>query len=448
MKHEIRTEVEVIPRPTHCSCKVERGVSGITFSNEIPTRFSVIPSSSLGVSNTRSFSNEITARATATRRAMVMRLTMLRLRALLSHWKSSLYWKNLMMRELHWSVWFFHWRSLFWWNHHLLYSRSNALHYLKRKMSSYKKSGVAPTLEVGGLQKAPLLPERRPFRQLPQERLLPFEAHGLAARVEASRDAQKQSHAENTREHAASTGPPIEAGGVPRAAAARLHVLEAFRHLECEQVKFSIAVYEIFWHQKRVKEIRSKQVGDTIGPTPCGRWFGTSGVCPLTTWHEMQLTSNELSNFRIQAKTPAHLPCNLHCSEGFQHCLPTLLCSEGFQKDATLKIVTCWLLRRSSPPFAEIESLAERPNIHLRQSANEFLKILFWSRCSNAAYLQVDPSTRFDMFLSLNLHNPETILRALPPAKIAPPSHKSCHLSQSTLASVQTSMKQSSQLDS
>ena len=66
MKHEIRTEVEVIPRPTHCSCKVERGVSGITFSNEITTRFSVIPSSSLGVSNTRSFSNEITARATAT----------------------------------------------------------------------------------------------------------------------------------------------------------------------------------------------------------------------------------------------------------------------------------------------------------------------------------------------------------------------------------------------
>ena len=66
MKHEIRTEVEVIPRPTHCSCKVERGVSGITFSNEIPTRFNVIPSSSLGVSNTRSFSNEITARATAT----------------------------------------------------------------------------------------------------------------------------------------------------------------------------------------------------------------------------------------------------------------------------------------------------------------------------------------------------------------------------------------------
>ena len=84
--------------------------------------------------------------------------------------------------------------------------------------------------------------------------------------------------------------PPIEAAGVRRAAAARLHVLEAFRHLECEQVKFSIAVYEIFWHQKRVKEIRSKQVGDTIGPTPCGRWFGTSGVCPLTTWHEMQLT--------------------------------------------------------------------------------------------------------------------------------------------------------------
>ena len=41
-------------------------------------------------------------------------------------------------------------------------------------------------------------------------------------------------------------GPPIEAGGVRHAAAARLHVLEAFRHLECEQVKFSIAVYEIF----------------------------------------------------------------------------------------------------------------------------------------------------------------------------------------------------------
>ena len=299
-----------------------------------------------------------------------------------------------------------------------------------------KKSGVAPTLEVGGLQKAPLLPERRPFGQLPQERLLPFEVHGLAARVEASRDAQKQSHAENTREHAASTGPPIEAGGVRRAAAARLHVLEAFRHLECEQVKFSIAVYEIFWHQKRVKEIRSKQVGDTIGPTPCGRWFGTSGVCPLTTWHEMQLTYAHLCrpkvqmDFRIsglqgnyssidtssqnilnsaletEGEMLAHLQCNLHQILVF----PGLLSSEDFHQNATLdctKIVTCWLLRRSSPPFAEIESLAERPNIHLRQSANEFLKILFWSRCSNAAYLQVDPSTRFYMFLNLNLHNPE-----------------------------------------
>ena len=67
-----------------------------------------------------------------------------------------------------------------------------------------------PTLEAGGLQKAPLLPERRPFRQLAPERLLPFEARGLAARVEASRDAQKRSHAENAKEHAAATGPPIE----------------------------------------------------------------------------------------------------------------------------------------------------------------------------------------------------------------------------------------------